>query len=287
MVFIHQNGALSLWLLQVSVTVGVSACGQLPAVNPNGQQLAEISQTVAPSPSIEPSANPEDSVTESNIGTGSGSASGLAGSATGSPTGIGNTPPPTVLATPDAGTGFELSFQNPAVLKDLMIDLTYNDSSYVKHFRLLANGSILFVAMDNEHGEEIWITDGTEAGTTILTDKLNPESSTYPTNLTLNADASKMYFACTDHRKGLGICETNGTPIGTKHLGGSFQSVNQIIPCGTKIFVRGSMGVYGTEIMVSDGTNGFTLVKDMTAGSTSLFRQRQLCYLSDTYCKPI
>lgn len=94
----------------------------------------------------------------------------------------------------------------------------------------LFNGKAFFIADDGTHGTELWITDGTVAGTNIVKD-INPGSGSALDTSTSNYGISwfytkdKFYFSATD-------------------------------------------GIHGTELYSTDGTNGnATLIEDLNNGS--------------------
>jgi ELWxxDGT repeat protein len=63
------------------------------------------------------------------------------------------------------------------LLKDIYPGLASSSSSFASSRMAEVNGLVFFWAYEPEHGTELWMTDGTEAGTTLVTD-LNPQQST-------------------------------------------------------------------------------------------------------------
>lgn len=114
-------------------------------------------------------------------------------------------------------------------------------------FAFLTNGVILnsklyFPGQDNAHGLEIWSTDGTAAGTTLFKD-INPGSN-----------SSDCIFLVS-------------YAIGSSDI--VFGNSNLY---NGKIFFIADDGTHGTELWVTDGTIGNTvLVKDINSGTGSAF----------------
>lgn len=118
--------------------------------------------------------------------------------------------------------------------------------------------SYLFIANDGIHGSEIWVTDGTNAGTQLLKD-INPTNST-----SIYSDFSaplngKLYFLATDYIHGITLWSTDGTTGGTQMV----NSINPIsftnygatlLVVNNKLFFNGNDGVHGNQLWVSDGT---------------------------------
>jgi len=77
------------------------------------------------------------------------------------------------------------------------------------------NGKAFFAASDGKHahGTELWVSDGTAAGTHMVLD-INPgQSSSYPYNLT-NVSGT-LFFSAVDGVHGRQLWESNGTAAGT------------------------------------------------------------------------
>ena len=78
------------------------------------------------------------------------------------------------------------------------------------------NNRMLFTADDGTHGEEVWTTDGTLAGTYMLQD-INPGPDrsyiTLPASVPMNG---KLFFAAYQQGSGSELWETDGTTAGTK-----------------------------------------------------------------------
>lgn len=77
------------------------------------------------------------------------------------------------------------------------------------------NGTLYFVTNDGQHGEELWKSDGTEAGTRIVKDIFEGPTSSIPIELTL-LDGT-LLFSADDGIYGRELWMTDGTEEGT-HL---------------------------------------------------------------------
>lgn len=76
------------------------------------------------------------------------------------------------------------------------------------------NNEVYFAANDGVHGEELWKSDGTAAGTMML-DDINPgPGSSNPADLTVVGNS--IYFAANDGVHGTELWITDGTTAGTK-----------------------------------------------------------------------
>lgn len=125
----------------------------------------------------------------------------------------------------------------------------------------------LFSANDGTAGTELWITDGTEAGTFLLKD-LNPGSAgSSPSHFTRVGD--KIYFAASDATAGHELWVTDGTAAGTHLLadinpGAGSSSPWALTAFGGKLLFRATDGTNGEELWVSDGTAaGTVMLKDI------------------------
>jgi ELWxxDGT repeat protein len=136
-------------------------------------------------------------------------------------------------------------------------------------------GGFLFKATDGTTGFELWRTDGTEAGTTLVADINFGSLSSSPYGFTPLGSA--VYFAATHHTSGTELWKTDGTPGGTALLrdiqpGGAGSQPFEITASGSRLFFRASDGTHGAELWTSDGTAvGTTLVKDIAPGAASAF----------------
>ncbi len=79
-----------------------------------------------------------------------------------------------------------------------------------------SNGYIYFLADDGIHGGELWRTDGTEEGTTLVCD-INPgPGDSFPFNVTdVNGE---VYFIAYPHKKQNQLWKSDGTEAGTVHI---------------------------------------------------------------------
>jgi len=124
------------------------------------------------------------------------------------------------------------------------------------------NGVALFTATDVDHGRELWRSDGTAAGTTLVKDitpgPQNASGSNYgPTDL-VNANGT-VYFSVPGSGATAGLWKTDGTTAGTTMVipaTSLLSSPSEITSAGNKIFfVAGDyQGGDAPALWVSNGT---------------------------------
>ncbi|MEM7307633.1 MAG: hypothetical protein AAF682_13225 [Planctomycetota bacterium] len=88
-----------------------------------------------------------------------------------------------------------------------------SDHSYPQRFQALRE-KLIFAAIRNDVGQEIWASDGTEEGTLLLKD-IHPTTSSQPHDLTLFRD--RVLFLAFDDANAE-LWSTNGTELGTEHV---------------------------------------------------------------------
>ena len=103
----------------------------------------------------------------------------------------------------DSSLFYQVSFpNNPELFSSLLADL---------------DGDLIFSADDGVHGTELWRTDGTAYGTTLVRDiREGPESSLFHSAYSAAAVLSdRFFFAADDGEHGLELWATDGTAEGT------------------------------------------------------------------------
>ena len=126
----------------------------------------------------------------------------------------------------------------------------------------------LFTATDDATGNELWKTNGTEAGTTLVRD-------IYPGDFLSSAPHSfhrmggTVFFAAGDPNAGYEQWKTDGTTTGTRR-------VKNINPTGDSLPIQEMTDIDGTLFFTAnDGTSGLELWKSDEIGRASC-RERVL-----------
>ncbi len=159
---------------------------------------------------------------------------------------------------------------------------SYSDAdSSVKMIRY--NGFLYFTAKGfNNTGDELWRTDGTDAGTTLVKDINAGPSSSMPYGFVVYNN--KLFFIAYTDSLGHELWQSDGTAAGTTLVkdihtgaGSSFgnapyfeESYGALVVYNNKLYFRATASTSGTEVWQSNGTEaGTVLLKDITSGTGS------------------
>ncbi|MEA2694872.1 MAG: hypothetical protein QOJ16_4259 [Acidobacteriota bacterium] len=110
---------------------------------------------------------------------------------------------------------------------------------------------LFFAADDGVHGRELWASDGTAAGTVLVSDIEPGPDSSRPTGLT--AAGGRLFFSTYDGRHGRELWESDGTGGGTRLVQdiapASFSSVPQnLTVAGDRLYFSADDGLHGREL---------------------------------------
>ena len=161
--------------------------------------------------------------------------------------------------------------QQAYLVKD--INTTANDeidsSSYPAEFFRFGS-RVFFSASTLDTGTELWVTDGTPSGTSMIADLLRGRPSSHPSQFTVVN--GNLLFDARD-TTGEELWVTDGTTEGTRVLidiapaGASAAPGERIVHNGRMLF-SAEDGVHGRELWITDGTAaGTRLLKDLAPGT--------------------
>ncbi len=146
------------------------------------------------------------------------------------------------------------------------------------HFTKVANNKIVFTAKTATVGEELWVTDGTPQGTSLLMN-INPGTADFLTwndgFTNFHSDGQRAYFFANDGIHGAELWTSDGTPAGTMMvkdinpgLGKSMKSLTGFVTANGFTYFIANTPTTGTELYKTDGTDtGTTLVADFRPGA--------------------
>ena len=137
------------------------------------------------------------------------------------------------------------------------------------------NGFIYFSFTDIANGTELWKSDGTAAGTSILKDIYPGPANSTPSRM-FNLDGV-VYFAANNGIAGEELWKTDGTATGTVLVKDIFPGNNNtdsrlghFVKYKGQLFFTANNGSVGNELWKTDGTEaGTILVKDIFTGTSS------------------
>jgi ELWxxDGT repeat protein len=170
--------------------------------------------------------------------------------------------------------------QAPQLLKDINGPRTLDSRPVQGYFFKGMNGNVYFMADDGVTGIEIWKSNGTEAGTSLVKD-INPGASGIVINGAGTADIPVLvemngflFFHATTAANGNELWKTDGTNAGTVMVkdvlvGASGSTPRDFLVINGSIFFTATTAS-GNELWKTDGTDaGTVMVKDINPGSAS------------------
>ncbi|BBO35326.1 ELWxxDGT repeat protein [Lacipirellula parvula] len=135
------------------------------------------------------------------------------------------------------------------------------------------NSIVYFTKDSTTFGQEVWRTDGTVAGTSLLKDIRPGASDSFPSNL-INV-AGTLFFTANDGLNGHELWKSDGTAAGTVlvaniRAGAEGSSPASLANIGGTLYFAANDGSNGVELWKSNGTAASTtLVRDINPGSAS------------------
>ncbi len=169
--------------------------------------------------------------------------------------------------------GFELwvtdgTSAGTALVKDIFVGGAGSNPGLDKAVQL-GDGRVLFTARDGTAGNELWVSDGTTAGTTRLAD-INASSASGNPEVVAATGGGRNLFSATDVDGSRVLWSTDGTPGGTERLVGWTPynaSGFTLLGDGRLVFSGVGSAAQGRELWVTDGTNaGTVLLADIATG---------------------
>jgi ELWxxDGT repeat protein len=138
---------------------------------------------------------------------------------------------------------------------------------------LAMNGYALFSGTTPIDGAELWRSDGTAEGTSLVKDIYLGMFSASPAGLVRLGDVA--YFSANNGPAGIELWRSDGTEAGTYLLkdinaDGNSSSITGLTVVGGTLFFRATTSVNGAELWKSDGTSaGTVMVLDIFNGVSS------------------
>ena len=131
-----------------------------------------------------------------------------------------------------------------------MIELNIPGRGTVQLLHLVTdvNGTLYFRAEDGSSGNELWKSDGTNAGTVMVRDINAGVADTYPSYLI--SISGMLYFAANDGSSGNELWKSDGTAAGTVMVrdiydGASSSGPHYMTDVNGTLFFRANHDIYG------------------------------------------
>jgi ELWxxDGT repeat protein len=135
---------------------------------------------------------------------------------------------------------------------------------------VVVGSTAFFQADDAVHGAELWKSDGTGGGTSMVKDIYagSGSSSAVP----MLGSGGILYFAATDGTHGTELWRTDGSAAGTTMVkdinpGSGTSNPTYMVSLGGAVYFVATDGTHGTSLFTTDGTDAGTV--RLTDGSTS------------------
>lgn len=156
------------------------------------------------------------------------------------------------------------------------------------------NNKLLICAADGEHGQELWTSDGTTAGTTLLKDIFPGTNDGVSCYDSLGAIGNSLFFQGNDGAHGEALWKTDGTSAGTT-LVKDFPGVTHYVtpsPFDNAVVNGRLYFSVNSQFWVTDGTaagtnilaeniNWFSVAMDHPGVNSALFNNRLILAAGD------
>lgn len=156
------------------------------------------------------------------------------------------------------------------VVEELMQNATYpNRPSQLK----VSGGQLFFRALGPGIGEELYVTDGTEAGTQLVLDVLTGSASSFASYFYAPVSGG-VYFVATTAEAGFELMRSDGTAAGTFTIldaqpgqrTSSSEPEELAVIAGKQLYFSADDGVLGRELYRWTKAAGVELIKDINPG---------------------
>lgn len=147
---------------------------------------------------------------------------------------------------------------------------------------------VLFTVNDGIHGTEVWVSDGTAEGSSLLKDIYPGANSSVSIHRSFNIFDGLAYFSADDGEHGIEIWVTDGTSEGTRLLKETNRPGMPRVELNGQLLFSSDDGIHGSELWRTDGTpEGTQLVKDVREGSdsgvNSIYNSSSILYDGEMY----
>lgn len=154
------------------------------------------------------------------------------------------------------GSGVNLFVADPQANTSHRVLTSVSTSTWPKH--LVSCDDLVFFSAsttDRKYGAELWVSDGTSAGTRMVKDiRVGPLPSD-PTDLVAVGD--RVYFVASDGSSGRELWTSDGTAAGTSRVcdllpGVATSSPKELVLCAGKLYFAAFDATKGRELLVVD-----------------------------------
>lgn len=177
-----------------------------------------------------------------------------------------------------------LAAQSPFVVKDI------NPGGASAPTELVTMGGFTFFAADDGvNGVELWKSDGTPVGTTMVTNICPASCDSWPHELTVASlpEGDRLFFVANTTANGFELWKSDGSAGGTTLVkdiaaGANSSGVEKLTAVGDKLFFRAYDPALGLELWKSNGTAAGTVVVKDIAGQGGHSSPNYLVALGNT-----
>ncbi|MBM7842281.1 ELWxxDGT repeat protein [Herpetosiphon giganteus] len=144
--------------------------------------------------------------------------------------------------------------------------LVYGEGSNPSHLTMI-DSHVFFTADNGVHGQELWVSDGTDSGTRMVKDIVAGAEATWPTQL---EPANHGVFFVVNQQAADQLWFSDGTELGTRIVK-EFEAnakLTNFKSLGNGVIFWADDGVHGIEPWYSNGTEAGTyMLRDLNPGS--------------------